>query len=492
MSARHWLSKSRYQTGLNCRKALWLAVHEPDAAEPTSAGQQARFEAGNAVGELARDRFPDGVLIEEGHTEQRAALARTSELIEQSVPILYEAAFVYDDVLVRADVMYRDSDAWNLVEVKSSTKSKPEHVTDAAIQTYVVEGAGLMVGKAFVGHLDTTYVYQGGGYDLDALFALDDVTDAVRAYLPSIPAKVADLQGMLDGPCPADRIGKQCSSPYVCGFFGCCHAFLPAFPVTELPYLSEKGLTALLDDELYGILDVPLDHPALSAKQREASAVIQSGEMLLLGDLAATLSKLAYPVHCLDFETFKPTLPLYPGTRAHQSVPFQWSDHVVFEDGDLEHREFLFEGDGDPRPHFLDSLLAAIDGEGSVVVYSNYENSQLEALAKDFPHYREPIAAVQGRLFDLEKEVVKQHVRHPDFHAFTSIKYVGPALVADLSYDSLGIQNGDAAMLLYEAVAAGRVTPDERQRILDDLREYCGMDTTSLVKLLERFRELAE
>ena len=47
-------------------------------------------------------------------------------------------------------------------------------------------------------------------------------------------------------------------------------------------------------------------------------------------------------------------------------------------------------------------------------------------------------------------------------------------------------------MLLYEAVAAGRVTPDERQRILDDLRAYCGMDTMSLVKLLECFRELAE
>ncbi len=108
------------------------------------------------------------------------------------------------------------------------------------------------------------------------------------------------------------------------------------------------------------------------------------------------------------------------------------------------------------------------------------------------PEHAANVAAFQARLFDLEKEVVKQHVRHPDFHAFTSIKYVGPALVDDLSYDRLAIQDGDAAMLLYEAVAAGRVTADERQRILDALREYCGMDTMALVKLLERFRELAE
>jgi len=251
--------------------------------------------------------------------------------------------------------------------------------------------------------------------------------------------------------------------------------------------LSHKTLA-----RCHGILDVPLDHAALSGKQREVAAVIQSGEMLLLGDPAATLDRLVYPVHCLDFETFKPALPLYPGTRVHQAVPFQWSDHVLFEDGDFEHPELLFEGAGDPRPQFLASLLKAVDGEGSVVVYSSYESSQLKALAGDFPQYREPIAAIQGRLFDLEKEVVKQHVRHPDFHAFTSIKYVGPALVDELSYDGLAIQSGDAAMLPYEAVAAGRVTPAEWQRILDDLREYCGTDTLSLVKLLERFRELAQ
>ena len=129
---------------------------------------------------------------------------------------------------------------------------------------------------------------------------------------------------------------------------------------------------------------------------------------------------------------------------------------------------------------------------GSVVVHSSYKTSQLKALADDFPQHRQPSAAIQPQLFDLKKEVVKQHVRHPDFHAFTSIKYVGPALVDDLSHGGLAIRNGDAAMLLYEAVAAGRVTADERQRILDDLREHCGTDTMVLVKPLKRFQELAQ
>jgi hypothetical protein len=62
MSTGYRLSKSRYQTGLACPKALWLGVHERHLADLITEGQQARFEAGNRVGVLARDRFPGGVL----------------------------------------------------------------------------------------------------------------------------------------------------------------------------------------------------------------------------------------------------------------------------------------------------------------------------------------------------------------------------------------------------------------------------------------------
>ena len=47
-------------------------------------------------------------------------------------------------------------------------------------------------------------------------------------------------------------------------------------------------------------------------------------------------------------------------------------------------------------------------------------------------------------------------------------------------------------MLRYEAVVAGHETNDERQRILGDLREHWGIETWSLVKLIERIRGLAQ
>ena len=46
------LSKSRYTTFCQCNKALWLRVYHPEL-QPDNPNLQARFDAGNDVGDLA-------------------------------------------------------------------------------------------------------------------------------------------------------------------------------------------------------------------------------------------------------------------------------------------------------------------------------------------------------------------------------------------------------------------------------------------------------
>jgi hypothetical protein len=43
-----------------------------------------------------------------------------------------------------------------------------------------------------------------------------------------------------------------------------------------------------------------------------------------------------------------PAVPLYPGTRPYQTLPFQWSLHEVDSEGAVSHREFLAESDVEP------------------------------------------------------------------------------------------------------------------------------------------------
>lgn len=483
------LSKSRFQTGLQCPKALWLSTHARDLADPTPDTQQHIFDTGNAVGELARKRFADGVLVAEDYTQSAQALETTRRLLEDPPSAIFEAAIEHGGVFVRPDVLVRvGENLWDLYEVKSGTRVKPVNITDVAVQTWVLEGAGLPIRRAHLMHLDNTYVYEGGDYDLQRLFVAEDITSDARAYLALVPGLVAEMLAMLDtAEPPAVPIGKHCDNPYTCSFYGHCHEFLPSRPVTELPRISEALLDSLVADGIFAIEDIPLDYPQLSSAQRGVCELVRSGEPRMVGDVRRSLAGLTYPIHFLDFEAFMSALPLYPGTRPWQTIAFQWSDHALHENGDLEPRGFLHEGAGDPRPGFVESLIEALGESGSVVVYSAYENSRLNELAIAFPKHATAIAAIQSRIFDL-LQTVRAHVRHPDCLGSSSIKVVLPALVDDLSYDGLGIADGQVASMRYLKAATGQLPAEECAGVYADLREYCGTDTLAMVRLLEVLR----
>src|SRR3990170_6555867 len=194
------LSKSRFGAGLQCHKRLFLEYYSRELADPIDPSQQALFDVGAAVGELARQRYPGGRLVDEPYYEHDRGVAVTREaLADRSVPAIFEAAFTHDDVRVRTDVLTRNSaNEFDLVEVKSSTSVKEGHIPDVAIQLYVLEGSGITIRRAFLFHIDNTYVYNGGSYDLSGLFQLEDVIDEARMFVKSLlPALLADMREVL-------------------------------------------------------------------------------------------------------------------------------------------------------------------------------------------------------------------------------------------------------------------------------------------------------
>ena len=213
------LSKSRFQAGLQCPKHLWLLCHAYQLADPVTDSQQAVFDQGHAVGALAREYFPGGALVGEDHLHCFEALRTTEHLRSEGFSCLYEPAFEHDGVLVRSDVVVKDDcGAWTLVEVKSSTEVKPEHITDLGIQAYVLRESGIAVAGCRLLHINNGYVYPGGPYDLGQLFTLADVTAEVEQFLPEVPGLIRQMKELLVGPCPDVQISKRCEQPYTCRF----------------------------------------------------------------------------------------------------------------------------------------------------------------------------------------------------------------------------------------------------------------------------------
>ncbi len=119
------LSKSRFQKGLQCEKALWLSVHEPESADPITESKQWVFDQGTEVGRVAHGLFPGGTEVTDDYLHSTEALATTAQLLSEGVRVLYEPAFSYDGVLVRVDILVAVDDGSDEGSSTSTRSSRP-------------------------------------------------------------------------------------------------------------------------------------------------------------------------------------------------------------------------------------------------------------------------------------------------------------------------------------------------------------------------------
>ena len=332
-------------------------------------------------------------------------------------------------------------------------------------------------------------MYQGGDHDLDRLFALRDVTDKARAYAEEeMPNDLARMRESLRTTATLDiETGRHCTAPYPCPFFGHCHQDEAEHPASQLPRLSLKNRERLKAMGIRDIGSIPTDFNGLSQMQRRVRDSVVTGQHFVGPDLASELDEIAFPASFLDFETLSPAIPLYVGTRPFQRIPFQWSLHARDSGGGLRHSSFLDDGNGDPRERFITSLLEAVPSKGAIVAYSPYETGVMNELARDFPQYEGPLLALCERVVDLMK-LIERNYYHPEFHGSFSIKSVLPALVPNMSYDDLNIQEGMDAAASYTWLIAGGKPQLERDKTREALLAYCERDTEAMVRVFDALR----
>jgi predicted RecB family nuclease len=480
------LSKSRFLAGYQCPLRLWHQYYNPQLASEASAAHQAMFDAGHEVGVLATHLFPGGRLVEKDYLHHGEAVEATKEAMsDPSITALFEAAFVYDDVRIRADILKRTDDGrWHLIEVKSATSVKGVYVLDLAIQYYVLQGAGLDIASAGIMHINKGYRYDGKELDLQDLFLFSELTQEVISNKAEVPRRLGDLKQMLRAPDPPQVIPSRfCTSPYSCEFWKHCTRNIPEFWVLQLNGITKEALDSLAALGVQDIRDIPSSFPLDHIQDRIRSCVINREEYLS-PELGRELRDVAYPVHFLDFETVAPAIPRYPGTRPYHSIPFQWSDHILHRDGTIDHREYLSDEDTDPREEFARSLVQNLGQGGSIFSYTLYEKRVIEELAEHLPRLSRRLRAVLDRFKDLHS-LIRSFFYHPRFYGSFSLKSVLPALVPDMNYEDLAIQEGNQASLEYLRMINPFTPPMEKQEIKKALQGYCGQDTFAMVKIRE-------
>lgn len=222
MAQSYLLTKSKYIHGLQCDRALWLDVFNPKLAR-YSAEQMRRFDHGREFEYSFKDTFPNGIDISaelKRNTEAYPAL--TAQLLDKEEETdLFEAGFLYNEVLVLADVVHRRSDSsLDVYEVKSGSTLSDTYRRDAAIQHYVISHCHPIHSFNIVHN--TPSEKSDNSENSDKRFAIINLTEELQAQHSEIENNIALMKEILRHGEPATPTGQHCLTPYACPYQHYC------------------------------------------------------------------------------------------------------------------------------------------------------------------------------------------------------------------------------------------------------------------------------
>jgi hypothetical protein len=261
--------------------------------------------------------------------------------------------------------------------------------------------------------------------------------------------------------------------------------------ISRLYNVGPKKAATYMSQGIHRISEIPPEQKLPDAARRQVKAM-REDRLIVEAGLGEALKEFSGTLGFLDFETISRAIPVWPGLGPWGQAAAQFSYHEARPDGRYAHVGWLAEGPADARPKLARAMIEATHQAERVVTYSAFEKTRIRALQETEPELRAELIDLEAKLIDL-LPVVRNFVYHPDFQGSFSIKHVLQPLVPELSYNDLVIVDGlvasvEIARLLF---VADRVPPHERDRIRQDLLDYCERDTWAMVKLLEALRKLS-
>lgn len=486
------LSKSRYCRGLQCKKMLWLEANKPEVMSKVD--NEAILEQGNMVHEVARYLFGEHINIE--YTDNLKEMVKDTYRTIESYNniIITEASFNYENNFCSVDILRKDSDNYEIYEVKSSTELKDVYINDASYQYYVLTNLGFKVTKCMIVVINSSYE-RNGNIELDKLFIKNDITEDVINLQDNVKNKIKEINEYMENEIEqADSLDEKCFKPYPCPFFEYCSRNLEhpnVFDITVTP-----GLTGLkfYKNGIYSFKDMLNTKISDKQRQRIEFELYDKPDYIDKDKIKEFLDTLSYPLYFLDFETYQMPIPLYDRVKPYEQIPFQYSLHYIEkEKGKLGHKEFLAKAGGDPRRELALELVKDIPKDVCVLAYNmSFEKNVIKRLAEIYVDLSEHLMNIYNNIKDLEIPFSKRYYYTKAMKSSSSIKYVLPALFPndkELDYHNLDlIHNGSEAMNSFRNME--NMNKEEIKYTRERLLEYCCLDTYAMVKILEKLRSV--
>ncbi len=464
------ISKSAFIKAEQCLKHFYLYKNHPYLRDSLSKEKQLIFKRGTDVGIFAQQLFLGGVDVTAGEKRDQLAFAqKTKDLMAEGVTTIYEATFIYNDLLVMVDILHKHEDTWIAYEVKSSLKITETYVKDACFQYYVIKNCVPDLIDFNLLTLNPKYILEDK-LDISRLFKTTSIMkDAVKnvEYFKH-KTQLAKLT-LEQGKIPDIKIGTRCFQPYDCDFLGTCWKNInEPNSVLTLGKLTKQAMFDLYDNNIKRIDEIDINTIEHKEIKIQVKAAIEQTEQIFKDEVKSFISNIKQPVCSLDIEVWMPALPYYKGTKPFQQIPFLFSMISEGEHG-FKNYSYFKPIEEDFRKEFLERIILATKEFETILMF---DKSLEETVFKN-------------KIVDLAEPIKKGYYYHPDMKGNFTLKSIAPLVNQEAGFNNLDIQSGISAMYIYESLL--ELNAIEAEQIKQQLVDYCEMDALITYQLLNFF-----
>ena len=185
---------------------------------------------------------------------------------------------------------------------------------------------------------------RNGSLDIKNLFSIVDITEEVQNRQYQIPFNIEQMDLMLKDNIPNIDIGTHCSNPYLCDFEEHCWKHIPSPSVFNLYWMNSSKKFEMYYKGLITYEDIPSDF-ALNTTQNFVETS-KSNEPYM-SNTKRFYRNCFHFLLIFDSHNIKNAIPRFDKQRPYMQIPFQYSLHILHEDGNIGTKEFLGDENSD-------------------------------------------------------------------------------------------------------------------------------------------------
>lgn len=494
------ITKSEYMMFLKHPAWLWLKKYQKHRLLAIDENTQAQFDTGHEFETYAEQLFPNAIKLGFNNYDEYINLPQRTEVALSKTDTILQGRFEVNNLTCIVDVLTKlDDKSYKLVEIKSSTKVKPEHEYDLAFQVYVLEQCGLKIDVVSVIHVNNEYVRRGE-IDPKQLVTESDVTNEVLNLLEVTSQKISEAFLVLEDKSIPDISPRYANPLGIIGttwfaewldIYSNLTANLDKYSIYSLAGINSKQISDYEDLGIKLMRDIPDNQVARERQLNQIIATRNSVRITEKVKIKEFLKTIQYPIYFFDYETLSSIIPPFDGTSPYRDYPFQYSLHILdASDTELRHTEYLHVENSNPMPSLLKKLNEDVGDAGTILVWNmSYEKSCNERMANMYPEHKVFLQKFNERIIDLMTPFSEMWFVDKDFFGSASIKNVLPVLVPELSYKEMDVSDGLKARRMWTQTVLEGKNQDNREKIIEDLLKYCTLDTFAMVKIFETLKK---